>query len=93
VSVISGSTNAVVATIPGIIEPFGVATNPRTNTIYVTGQSDNTVSMINGRTNTVVATIPVGLVPFGVATNPRTNTVYVANEGDGTVTALACGRG
>jgi YVTN family beta-propeller protein len=35
VSVISGSTNAVTATVPVGIEPIGVATDPLTNSVYV----------------------------------------------------------
>ena len=79
VSVISGRTNTVTATIPVGSGPFGVAANPKTGTIYVTN-FDNTVSVINGRTNTVTATIPVGNAPVGVAADPKTHTIYVTNE-------------
>jgi DNA-binding beta-propeller fold protein YncE len=44
--VISGRTNTVVATIPVGTDPFGVAANPRTNTIYVANDLDNTVSVL-----------------------------------------------
>src|SRR6266581_4240266 len=82
VSVISGRTNTVVATIPDGQGPFGVAVNPKTNTIYVTNPPSETVTVISGQTNTVVATIPVaGGLPSGVAVNPKTNTIYVANAG------------
>jgi len=91
VSVISGRTNTVTATVPvGGIGPFGVAANPKTNTIYVTRQfGPGTVSVISGRTNTVTATIPVGFAPQGVAVNPKTNTAYVANSDPATVSVLA----
>ena len=88
----------VVATIP-LGEPagagtFAVATNPVTNTVYVTnpgfigsspGQpvvcNSYDVSVINGSTNTVLSPITVGLNPFGLAVNPKTNMIYVANIG------------
>jgi YVTN family beta-propeller protein len=89
----AGGCVRVIATIPVGTVPMGVATTPRTNTIYVTNSVDNTVSVISGRTNKVVATIPVGNDPFAVAANPRTNTAYVANDRSRTVSVLApCSR-
>jgi YVTN family beta-propeller protein len=97
VSVISGKTNTVTATIPVDVGPFGVGVNPLRNTTYVTNFGDlsvgtsfgNTVSVISGKTNTVTATIPVGAAPGGVATNPLTNTAYVTNFGDNTVSVIS----
>jgi DNA-binding beta-propeller fold protein YncE len=74
--VINGKKNRVVATIPVGFEPQGVATNPQTNTIYVTntnGDFSGTLSVISGQTNTVTGMVSVGPVPVGVATNPMTN--------------------
>src|SRR5215510_12555663 len=67
VSVLSGRTNTVTATIPVGIGPVGV--DPKTNTIYVANPDSNTVSVISGRTHTVTATIhfPVSIGPVGVA--------------------------
>jgi len=39
-------TEPVVATIPVGTNPLGVAANPRTNTIYVANDLDNTVSVL-----------------------------------------------
>jgi len=58
VSVISGRTGTVTATIPVGSEPIGVAVNPVTGTVYVTNADSNTVSVISGQTDTVTATIP-----------------------------------
>jgi YVTN family beta-propeller protein len=98
-SVISGKTNTVVATVTLAVDlfeaPFGVATNPLTNTIYVSNtnaDSSGTLSVIGGKTNTVVATVSVGSLPFGVATDPLTNTIYVTNAGSDTVSVLASRR-
>ncbi len=71
VSVIDGSTNAVVKTIP--VGYSLVAVNPITNEIYV-DNSYNNVTVIDGTTNNVTTTIqiPVG----GGAVNVNTNKIY-----------------
>ena len=60
-------------TITAGANPSAAAINPRTNTLFVTNYSDNTVSVINGATNSVTATVLVGNHPAGVAVNPTTN--------------------
>jgi len=47
VSVISGRTNEVNATIPVGADPRAVAVNPDTKTAYVVNGSDNTVSVLS----------------------------------------------
>jgi len=79
---------AVSATIPVGTDPFAVAVNPVTGTVYVVNAGSNSVSVISGRTDTVTATIPVGSEPLAVAVNPVTGTVYVANEISGTVSVI-----
>src|SRR3989442_698712 len=65
VSVISNTTNSVVATIPVGTSPSGIAYG--NGNIYVTNYNSNTVSVISSTTNSVVATIPVGTNPTGIA--------------------------
>jgi YVTN family beta-propeller protein len=69
VSVISGQTNTVVASVPVGLDPLGVAVNPATNTIYVANLSPSTGSVISGQTDTVAATIllisPYNTEPWG----------------------------
>ncbi len=89
VSVISGRTNTVVASIRVGQAPQGVAVNPKTDTVYVANGDNNTVSVINGRTDTAVARIRVGRIPDGVATDPKSDTTYVANAEDFTVSVIA----
>jgi len=72
---------AVTATIPVGGDPFGVAVNPLTGTVYVTNVLSETVSVISGRTGTVTATIPVLGIPLGIAVNPLTGTVYTIGTG------------
>ena len=47
VSVISGQTNTVTATISVGNFPFAVAVTPKTSTIYVANRDDNSVSVIS----------------------------------------------
>ena len=84
---INGSTNAVTATIPVRADPYGVAVDPTTHTVYVTN-STGTVTVINGATRTVTATIAVGAFPLGVAVDPTTHTVYVTNKNNATVSVI-----
>ena len=77
--------------------PAAVATNPQTNTIYVTDVSNvgtGTLWVIDGATNTVTTTVPLvdnpsALLP--VATNPQTNTIYVAHtiSSSGTLSVIS----
>jgi YVTN family beta-propeller protein len=83
VTVISGRTDKVVATIPfNLGAPRAIAVNPATDTIYaVRGINGKGIAaVISGQTNTVVARIPVGAIPDAVAVNLNTNIIYVANQ-------------
>src|SRR5215831_12414549 len=90
VSVISGRSNTVTATIRVGLFPARVATNPKTNTIYVANAASSTVSVISGQTNTVTATIRVGGDPDGVAVDSKTNTIYVATVYGTTLRSAPC---
>jgi len=83
VSVVDGSTSAVIANFGAAWAGVGVAVNPDTNRIYVSGWSAVTVH--DGATNGLVATINTsgpgggtGAIAGGVAVNPNTNLIYVA---------------
>ena len=80
VSVIDGVTNTVTATISvgSGADPYGVAVDQATDSVYVTNSAASSVSVIDGATNTVTATITVGAALYGVAVDEATDTVYVA---------------
>src|SRR2546430_8843582 len=59
VSVISSSTNTVIATIVVGSNPAWLGWDPANGDVYVSNDGSSTVSRISSRTNTVVATIPV----------------------------------
>lgn len=68
--------------------PMYLAVDAETNRVYVSNQSDDTMSVIDGTTNRMVHTIKVGHDPNGVAVNSRTNTIYVANLTGGSLSII-----
>jgi YVTN family beta-propeller protein len=72
VTVINGTTDKIIATIPVAYDPLDVAVNQVTNTAYATGKT--AVSVINGMTNQVSAT--VGVRGLGIAVDVNTDTIY-----------------
>ena len=89
VSVIDGSTNSVIATVP-VGGPQGVTVDPFTNRIYVGNTASNGVSVIDGATNTVVGTVPLGTSnpSQGIGVNTTTSRIYVANGASDSVSAI-----
>jgi YVTN family beta-propeller protein len=77
--------------------PGGIALDPRTDTIYVTGETSNDVSVINGKSCNARSTSGCSKRPVrvragdgarGIAVNELTHTVYVANTAAGTVSVI-----
>ena len=89
VSVISDSTNAVVANINVGNDPDGIAYDSGKGEIFVANGKDSTVSVISDSNNTVVATIPVGNGLNGVAYDSGKGEIFVANQGSGTVSVIS----
>jgi YVTN family beta-propeller protein len=91
VSVISDSTNAVIATIFVGLSPAGVAYDFGTNCVYVANYDSTSVSVISDSTNGVIATIPVGggFWPAGVAYDFGANCIYVANSAANSVSVIS----
>ncbi|EQD62497.1 hypothetical protein B1B_07229, partial [mine drainage metagenome] len=85
-TIVSGSTNRIVATVNGVPVGPGVVFDPLNHDLYVTGyyaqsqtgHSARSVTVFNTDTNTVVARIPVGHSPHWAALDPRNNYLYVA---------------
>jgi YVTN family beta-propeller protein len=64
VSVINGTTYAIVKNIPVGEGPSAIAGEGDTNTIYVANSGDNTVSVIDPEANKVVAKVKFKIEPF-----------------------------
>ena len=86
------------ATITAGFNPWGIAVDQATDTIYTAniadGEHPGTVSVINGATcngtdhtgcGQTPATVAAGFGAVGVAIDPATNTVYVTNVEDTSV--------
>ncbi len=65
--------------VPGLLHPKGLAVNPQTHLIYVTGRDNNRLYVVDGFSFAVIDEVMVGREPWGVDVNPNTNKVYVAN--------------
>jgi YVTN family beta-propeller protein len=65
-----------------------VAVSPSGDYVYVTNNSDNTVSVIRTSDSTVTATIGVGQGPWGVDITNSGDNVYVVNNSDSTVSVI-----
>ena len=103
VSVVSLSSNTIVATIPLGIQPAGVAITPYSSYAYVSNYNtlyeepdfgdltagEGTVNIINTKTNKVVSpTIQVDLSPGAVAISPNGRFAYVSNYTSNTVSVI-----
>jgi YVTN family beta-propeller protein len=92
VSVINGTTNAIVASIPVGKNPQAIVYNPANGLVYTANTLSNTLSIINGTNNSLVGSINVGAFPGknpkGIVINPINNTIYVTNMGSNTVSMI-----
>jgi YVTN family beta-propeller protein len=90
VSVVDTTTNRLLATIPGLNSPIGLATTPDGTKVYVanSGATPGTVSVINTANNQITATITVGSGPNVLAASPDSKHVYVTNQNDGTLSVI-----
>ena len=82
-TVISGSSGAVVANVPLGSQPIAAAFNPVSNVVYVsttgTGTGSGAIAEVDASSNTLITTVPVGLAVF-IAVDPVTNLVYFSNS-------------
>lgn len=83
--------NAIVAAIDVGIEPTSLAVTPDGTRIYVTNNSDSTVSVIDGNPSSrgviKVITVGIGPNPNAVAISPDGKFAYVGN-GDGSINVI-----
>jgi YVTN family beta-propeller protein len=70
----------------GSVAPNGLAVDPISRRVYVTGRNAGRVYAIDGRTYAVVNSAAVGALPWGVAV--LQGKLYVANFGDSSISVL-----
>jgi len=80
VSVIDAASNAVIGTLTVGVNPTGVAVDPATNKVYVTNQSDKTISILAQRQTPAPDLSPPGLAitSHGNGQTVSTNTITVS---------------
>jgi YVTN family beta-propeller protein len=98
VSVIDGSTNNVIATVPVGLSPRGVAFDPANGDLYVANSGfdnnvgtigEGSVSVIDGSTNNVITTLPTGWKDSrGIAFDSANRDIYVTNFFSDTVSVI-----
>ena len=84
-TVIDGSTDTIVATVPAGAAPYAVAVNPSTNKIYVANKNSGTITVVDGSTDTVATGVSVSNGSVALAVDIATNKIYVVNNGIVTV--------
>ncbi len=84
------SPNAV---LPVGVDPFGVAIDNASDTVFVSDAGSDNVTEINGSTDASIGSIPVGASPHGLAFDPVNRELYVADSGDRRVTVYSERRG
>lgn len=89
VSVISDSTDTVVATVGVGSGPTGIAYDAAQAEVFVANYYSSTVSVISDTTDTVVATVAVGAGPYGLAYDSTAGEVFVSNYASNNVSAIS----
>jgi YVTN family beta-propeller protein len=79
VSVISDSSNAVIATVPVGEVPQGLTYDSGKSEIFVANFGSNTTSVISDTNNTVLATVASGAGPEGVTDDSGKGEIFVTN--------------
>ena len=80
VTAIDIQTATVIASIGGLVHPYGIAVAPDGKTVWVTDSGENTVSVLDAQTlEPVGAPIPVGEEPVTIAFTPDGKTAFVAD--------------
>jgi YVTN family beta-propeller protein len=86
VTVLDGSSNAVVATVPVGSHPYSIAVNATTGKVYVTHTFGDELSILDGASNTVTP-LKTGSHDL-IAINARTDTIYLLGYEGGTVSVV-----
>ena len=88
VTVIDGSTNRAVDSIPNVGAPASVAVDSTNDTVFVGGDGGN-VFVINATSATVVKSIPVGPLPVGMALDGSNGDLYVTSANTSYVSVIS----
>jgi YVTN family beta-propeller protein len=87
-TVINGSTNRIVATLPIGTFTGPIAVDPSTDRLFEIGGDPGSIYVIDASTSELVATIADGGGPDGIAVNPATDMIYVTNGASNSVSVI-----
>jgi YVTN family beta-propeller protein len=88
VSVLDTGAGKIVATIPVVQGPHGMAITPDGRTVYVAGDGSSAVSVIDTATDKVVKTVEVGKSPNGLTLTPDGKQLLVTVYGEDRIVFL-----
>ncbi len=89
VSAVNTGTGAVVATIPVMGLPTGMALAPTLNRLYVAQYSSGSLAVVDTGSDKVLKNVRVGTSPISVAVVPSGKFVYVANYSSASVSVIS----
>ena len=88
VSVISDSTNTVVANV-SVRSPLGVTYDSAKGEVWVVNEFGSAVSVISDSTDTATASVPVGSEPFGITYDSGKGEIFVSDYGTNSVSVIS----
>jgi YVTN family beta-propeller protein len=85
---LSNATTTINATVPVGLDPFGVAADPATHSVFVANTGSDNVTEISDLTDLPTNSFAVGGAPEGIAVDAVAGEVFVANSGSDNVTVF-----
>jgi YVTN family beta-propeller protein len=88
VTVISGSTNRAIASVPVNVYPIGLTFDPANGDLIVADIAGNDIYLVDPATERTVGIVPAGLGPQSSAFDPHTGDLWVLNPAGENITVL-----
>jgi YVTN family beta-propeller protein len=92
-TIINGTTNTVIGSIPVGSAPVAFAYDSRNGYLYIADEVSDNLTVVNGANDHVVGSIPVGSSPDAVAFDNASGYLYVANYGSNNVSVINAATG
>ncbi len=88
VTVVSSSTDSIIAIIPVGVAPQRPVLDPASENLFVSNFGSGTVSVISTGNNSLLTTIPVGGDPWEPTLDPASGKLYVPNSGSNSLSVI-----
>ena len=89
VTVINGTTNAIIGWITVGSVPIGIAFDSSNGNLYVTNQQSNNVTIIDGNTGKTIGSITVGENPYGISIDSSNSKIFVNDYTSGSISIIS----